>query len=127
MLINSISKDMDTDEQEAFKTFFASSQVKIPLVTELQNYLLCSKIDSQYLGIEYPQLEEYETSEVTILARIISQDIISRNKAVFDPLKDFIVLNRSFRRSMSNERPDGLKELYLDEDYRSIEILAIYQ
>lgn len=126
-LMSSISKDMDSDEQAAFRVFFESENPKIPIVSECQDFVLCSKIDSKLLKIDYAQLDEYESLEVTILARILSSSSVSMQKAIFDPLKDFISLNRAIRRSMSSDRPDGLKELYIDEDYRNIEIIAIYQ
>lgn len=127
MLINSMSKEMKSDEQEAFKSFFASTDYKIPMTTECDDTLLCSKINAKELKYEYAQLEELETLEVTILARIISGTITNKNKAIFDPLKDFITLNRSMRRTMATKRPEGLEEVFVDEDYRMIEVLAIYQ
>lgn len=127
LLISSISKDMPTDEQEAFKTLFSSAEIKIPLLSECKDCILCAKLESKCLKTEYAQLDDYETSDVTILARIVSPNMIDKSKEIFDPLKDFISLNRTMRRSMSNERPDGLQSIYLDEDYKNIEILAIYQ
>ncbi len=47
-------------------------------------------------------------------------------KPYYDPLKYFMILNRTVRRSMG-DRPDGLIELYADSNYRTLEILAIYQ
>ena len=37
-----------------------------------------------------------------------------------------MALNRTMRRSMDG-RTDGLYEIYADKDYRTIEVLAIYQ
>ena len=123
----SIVRDMGTDEQAAFKLFFETKNPKIPIICECSDHVLCAKMDSKFLKVEYPQLEEFESSEVTILARMISSNDVSKQKAIFDPLKDFISLNRAIRRSITNDRPDGLKELFLDEEYRNIEVLAIYQ
>ena len=126
-LISSISKDMDNDEGAAFSTFFESANPKIPIIAECDDVVLSAKIDSKFLMIDYAQMEEYESLEVSILARIISTNIVSASKAIYDPLKDFISLNRAIRRSLTDNRPDGLKELFNDEDYKVIEILAIYQ
>ena len=71
-------------------------------------------------------MEEYEELEVTIVARIISSNSISPKKAFYDPLKDFMTLNRTLRRSMG-ERGEGLMEICADRDYRMLEVLAIYQ
>lgn len=127
MLMNSITRNMESDEQEAFRTFFTSSDINVPIITECNNHLLCAKINSKNLKVEYNQLEECEAIEVTIIARITSSSSIQKSKPIFDPFKDFIRLNRTLRRSMGNERPEGLKEIFVDEDYRNIEILAIYQ
>ena len=126
-LIRSISKNMDNDESDAFKTFFETANPKIPVITECDNTVLTSKIDSKCLLVDYTQLEEYETSEVSILARITSGSIINARKPIYDPLKDFISLNRALRRTLTDNRPDGLKEIFNGEDYKTIEILAISQ
>ena len=52
--------------------------------------------------------------------------MVNARKAFYDPLKDFMTLNRVMRRSIGG-RTDGLYEIYADRDYRTIEILAIYQ
>ena len=126
-LISSISKDMDSDEGAAFSAFFESANPKIPIIAECDDVVLSAKIDSKFLMVDYAQMEEYESLEVSILARVISTNIVSASKAIYDPLKDFISLNRAIRRSLTDNRPDGLKELFNDEDYKVIEILAIYQ
>lgn len=41
-------------------------------------------------------------------------------------MKDFMTLNRVMRRGIDG-RTDGLNEIYADTDYRTIEVLAIYQ
>lgn len=126
-IVSSVSKDMDRDESEAFKAFFKTTDAKIPVLTECNNIELCSKLNSNNLMVGYTELEEYELIEVTILARIISSKLLSTSKPIYDPLKDFITLNRSARRSWCDERPDGLKEIFNQAEYKTIEILAIYQ
>lgn len=74
----------------------------------------------------YRAMEEYEELEVTIIARITSSGMVKSQKAFYDPLKDFMTLNRVMRRSIEG-RTDGLNEIYADKDYRTIEVLAIYQ
>ena len=126
-LISSISKDMDSDEGAAFSAFFESANPKIPIIAECDDVVLSAKIDSKFLMVDYARTQAYESSELSILARVISTNIVSASKAIYDPLKDFISLNRAIRRSLTDNRPDGLKELFNDEDYKVIEILAIYQ
>ena len=78
---------------------------------------------SNNMLVKYEDMEEYEELEVTIIARLTSGNMVNSKKAFYDPLKDFMTLNRVMRRSIS----DGLYEIYADRDYRTIEILAIYQ
>lgn len=52
--------------------------------------------------------------------------MVKLQKVFCDPLKNFMTLNRVMRRSIEG-RTDGLNERYADKDYRTIEILAIYQ
>ena len=86
----------------------------------LNEQLMCSKLISNNMLVKYEELE------VTIIARIISSGMVKSQKAFYDPLKDFMTLNRIMRRSIEG-RTDGLNEIYADKDYRTIEVLAIYQ
>ncbi|MDF2590149.1 MAG: hypothetical protein K0R00_3115 [Herbinix sp.] len=127
MLMKSISKDMDSNEKEAFTTFFSTADTKVPIITELNDILLCGKLETNNMLIKYEQLDEYETLEVTIIARITSSNYILSSKAFYDPLKDFMALNRAIRRGMGEDRADGMKEIFAEENYKTIEIIAIYQ
>lgn len=126
-LMDSISSEIvDKTEQKLFKTFFESTNTKIPITLELEEALMCSKLISSNMLIEYENLEEFEELEITIIARITSTSLVGKNKPFFDPLKDFMKLNRSLRRSIS-ERTEGLYEIYAGQDYKTIEVIAIYQ
>lgn len=97
---------------------------KIPLVFECEGELFCSKIQQKHLLIDYEELSEIDT-EVTILARIISS-CVNKSKPYYDPLKDFISLNRMMRKAIG-ERQKEMSPMYVDTNYRNIEILAIYK
>jgi hypothetical protein len=127
MLTHEITSSMEKSESEAFNIFFNVCNPKIPLVSQLNEMDLVSLIESDKLLVQYPELEEYETMEVTILARIMASSNINKNKPIFDPLKDFISLNRATRREFESDRPDGMKLIFSGTDYRKIEIIAIYQ
>ena len=126
MLTESLSKGtMDQSEQVALQIFLETSDAKIPVLIDFDEQLMCSKLISNNMLIKYEDMEEYEELEVTIIARIISGNMVSKKKAFYDPLKDFMTLNRVIRRNIGT-RTDGLCEIYADRDYRMIEILAIY-
>ena len=127
LIISSMIDDgMGESDQELVKAFLKTSDTKVPLLIDLEDQLLCAKLASSNLLIKYEEMEEYEELEVTIVARIISSNSISPKKAFYDPLKDFMTLNRTLRRSMG-ERGEGLMEICADRDYRMLEVLAIYQ
>lgn len=126
-LMDSISSDtMDETEKMALEFFFESEDAKIPIITKCDDIIMCSKLASSNLLITYEDLEEFEDLEITIVARVTSALLVDRNKSFYDPLKDFMKLNRSLRRSMG-ERTEGLYEIYADQDYKAIEVLLIYQ
>jgi len=126
-LMDSISSEIVNEtEKQVFKTFFESTDTKIPIILELDDALMCSKLISPNMLIEYEDLEEFEELEITIVARVTSTSLVGKNKPFYDPLKDFMKLNRSLRRSI-DERTEGLYEIYTDQDYKTIEVLAIYQ
>ena len=114
-------------ESEEFSALIEGKSPSIPLLVELDNNLLCSKIDIEKLNIDYVELEDYENIEITILARMISSNKISKKKAIYDPLKDYITLNRQLRREFANDRPEELAEIFADEDYYVVEVIAMYQ
>lgn len=119
--------DMDKNRKLALDIFLTANNPKIPIISECQDCVLCSKIESKYLKVELSQLEEIENTDATMLARIVSNNLISKEKPIYDPLKDFISLNRTLRRSLDEKRTEALQMLYADDEYRRVEILAIYQ
>lgn len=127
MLLDAMVDDgMDKSEQRAVEMFMETSDTKVPIVVDFNEELMCSKLVSKNMLIKYEDMEEYEELEVTIIARITSGNMVNVRKAFYDPLKDFMTLNRMMRRSMG-ERPEGMNEIFVDKDYRTIEALAIYQ
>lgn len=126
-LLDSATVDMGKEEGDAFRAFFNMANPKIPLIAECDDTLVTSKIDSKYLIPTYEELDEYESLEVTILARVTSSNLVNASKSIYNPLKDFIHMNRTLRRSFEGDPPEGLRELFIEEAYKTIEILAIYQ
>ena len=127
LIMNSFdTEEMDQTGKEALKVFLGNAKAtKIPLVIDNDEYLLSSKINQEYLISDYEDLEEFEDEQVTILARMAS-GIIKEDRPYYDPLKDFISLNRMMRKSIK-DRGAELQPLMLDRKYRQIDILAIYR
>ena len=116
---------MEKSEEDALKSVLGNAKAtKIPVIVDVDGYTLCAKIHNDNLILEYQEFEELD-DEITLLARV-SSTTIGKQKPFYDPLKDFIVMNRMLRRSM-DDRGEELKAFTVDSDYRQIDILAIYQ
>lgn len=118
-------QDMEETSKLALQTFLgAANATKIPLVFEGEDTLFCSKVIQDNMLISYEELSEMDEN-VTVLARVTSS-FISSTKPYYDPLKDFIKLNRMMRKSMGDKGKE-FSPIYIDSEYRTLEILAIYQ
>lgn len=126
LIMDSIETDpMEKSDKDVIKAFFGSAKAtRIPIVGEVDDYLLCAKIKQENIVSEYEELEEMD-EQVTVLARIASGEVDS-NKPFYDPLKDFMSMNRMMRRSMK-DRGEELTAITVDKEYRKIDILAIYR
>lgn len=118
-------QDMEEASRMALQTFLGSANAaKIPLVFEGEDTLFCSKIFQENMTISYEELSEIDEN-ITILARVTSQ-FVSSTKPYYDPLKDFMALNRMMRKSMG-DRGKEFSPIYVDDQYRMVEVLAIYR
>lgn len=126
MLMNADNyKNLEDGGRVALETVIGNAQAtNIPVVIELEGHLLCGKLLQQNLLIDYEELTEID-DEVTVLARIVTA-FADKSKPYYDPLKDFMKMNRTMRRSIKNKSSE-LKPIYADSDYRVIEVLAIYR
>jgi len=117
--------DMEQTGKDALKMLFGSAKAtKIPIEVEVDDYLLCAKMNQENLVSEYEEFEELD-EQVTVLARV-SSGVVNSSKAFYDPLKDFMTMNRMMRRSMKDSG-DQLSAITVEKEYRQIDILAIYR
>lgn len=84
------------------------------LIVEAGEEVLCGKL------VSYS-----DDLEMTILARCSSSGMNSSSKPYYNPLIDFLKINRMMRKQMK-DMPDEFGPLFLEADYKSIDILAIY-
>ena len=122
------SIDTDTMEQsgkEALRAFLESAKAtRIPIIGDVDDFLLCAKMYQENLVSDYEEFEEID-EQVTVVARV-SSDIVNCSKPFYDPLKDFMTMNRMMRRSLK-DRGKELNALMVEKNYRMIDILAIYR
>ncbi len=127
LLISSMqSETTDKNEQTALEAFLSEANAsKIPVVIDSNDkLLLCTKLNKDYLTIDFQEFADTD-EEVTILARISSR-VVKNDKPFYDPLKDFMTLNRAMRKSIG-ERNKNIEAIKADEDYRTLDVLAIYR
>jgi len=126
LFLDSIDTDsMEQSGKDALRVFLESAKAtRIPIIGDVDDFLLCAKLYQENLVSEYGEFEEID-EQVTVVARV-SSDLINCNKPFYDPLKDFMKMNRMMRRSMK-DRGKELTALLVDKDYRMIDILAIYR
>ena len=120
---NKFQKMEETNKMALTTILDSANATKIPLVFEGENTLFCSRILQDNMMISYEDISEIDNS-VTVLGRITSS-FVDKSKPYYDPLKDFLFLNRRMRKSIGN-RGQEFNPIYVDEQYRMIEVLAIY-
>lgn len=118
-------------ERDLLKTVLNSSKMKIPVYCELDGecdyWMGICKVTPENLMIEYNDLEDYEGTEFTILARLEARKYFKDNPLiVFDIYKDFLGLNRTLRKQILTKKNEPFENISVAEDYLALEILAIY-
>ena len=117
--------NLEAHNKEVVRALFnGNNSFTVPVVFDLDNHILCGKAHNNNLLVPYEEMEEMADESVTVLARLSSM-MIPAEKNYYDPLKDFMHLNRAMRKK-APQRIEGMEKLYVDGEYRNIEILAIY-
>lgn len=122
------SLDVKESEQDLYDAFLGNTKADIPIIMEYDNKSIFGKLDMRFLNEDYNQLEEYESEEVTVLFKLNSHD--TGNKVtLFDPLKDFIKLNRTMRRSpdLKSSYTKEFSPIIINGPVIKVEVLAIYK
>ena len=121
------SLNIKKEKEGLYDAFLGDTKADIPIVIEFDDKLVTGKLDNRFLIEDYSQLEEYETDEVTVLFRLLSKKD-GNNIVIYDPLKDFIKLNRTMRRSTDFKSDAGeFSPIKLDGKVIKIEVIAIYR
>lgn len=121
----------DVEERELLNLVIENSKMKVPIFCELGRecdyWLGIGKISHDDLLVDYNNLEDYEGTEVTIIARLESRKYYKGTPIpVYDIYKDFLGLNRLLRKQVNSEKSQGFENITVDEDYLGLELLAIY-
>lgn len=130
LLIDSMDYQ-DNDEKRLVESVLCQSRAKIPLFCELGEecdyWLGIGKVEQENLFLEYNDLEDLEGQEVTIIAKLEGRKYYKDTPLkVFDIYKDFLGLNRTLRKQLSNQKTQDFESITIEEDYLGLELLAIY-
>lgn len=121
----------DAGEKELINKIFSSSKIKVPIFCELGEecdyWLGIGKAIQDNLLVEYNELEDLEGREFTIIAKLETRKYYKDTPMkVFDIYKDFLGLNRAFRKEIVNKNCQNFESIDIEEDYLGLELLAIY-
>lgn len=119
--------DMEEDARAFLKTALDKETINIPTIYEMDDTLLYSKLKGNFLIEEYSGFEDLDGEELTILARVITHK--TGKTIIYDPLKDFIKINRAMRRQGNfSSLPKELDGIFIESDnIIALEIIALYQ
>lgn len=114
-------------EQIALNNILGTASADIPIIIENDDITISGKLSTKYLREGYSTLEDYAEQDVYMLCKVVGilrSDMVE----VFDPLKDFIRLPRTVRRSMeANGRNIGLDKIRIAGPVLKVEVIAIYK
>lgn len=119
--------EVEESQQDIFDAFLSNTKADIPIVFEFDNRIVTGKLDTRFLKESYEQLEDYFDEEVTILFKVISHNSSNKEVTIFNPLRDFIKLNRTMRRNGGIGSTNEFSEITVKGPLVKIEILAIYK
>lgn len=116
----------NSNQQEAVSSIIRNAKAtKIPVIFDSnEDILLCTKLNKDLIAIDYEDFIDND-EEAVVLARV-SSSVKKAEKPFYDPLKDFMTLNRAMRKKMTS-RNESINAICVDEDYRTIDVLAIYR
>lgn len=125
-----IIRSMETEshsDNELLHSILGNATADIPIVINYDNISIVGRLSTKWLIEDYTALEDYAEQEVTFLCKVIG---ISQqeNVTIFNPLKDFIKLNRAMRRYGNFEGDDELlNPIVIKGPVVNVEFIALYK
>ena len=120
---DSFGSDVDGLEMEFMSNIFANNNFRIPAIVDCDKVCISAKLKFQYLKDGYEGLNDQLGNDIVCLCKVIrvhnEGEVI-----VFDPLKDFMQLNRTVRRQVS--RDGQLQEIKFEAPLIEVEMLSMY-
>lgn len=125
---------METEEENDFmnKWFIDKENLMVPLKIEFQAHqdevLGFAKVNKENFIVDYDNILQYEEEPLIFLFKSNGYRKVDKKKVVFSMVRDYLSIPRSIRRRFSlKENIDGIEDIFIDQDYLDVEILAIYK
>ena len=99
-----LESGLDNKETEFVLGLFKNANYDTPAIIDCEGTRISTKLKSQYIKGGYEALEDCLDDEITVLYKVTAVRT-EGNVVIFDPMKDFIKLNRALRRSMERKNP----------------------
>lgn len=125
-LIDSVIETKSSNDQQILNSVFGNAKADIPIILDCDGLSVVGRLNTEHLLEDYTMLEDYTEQDVTALCKVVG---VSKQERVpiFNPLKDFIKLNRAMRRSGNFDSVEGLDPIVIDGPVVKVEIIALYK
>lgn len=115
----------DPNTNEFALSFFQNNDADIPILITGNQIRISSKLKAScIIGDSYQVLEDIEDEEVFALCKIHTH-LSDEKVVIFDPIKDFLKLNRAARRRMGEVTGD-LEPIVENGPVLKVEVIALY-
>lgn len=118
-----LESSLNNKETKFVLGLFKNASYDTPAIIDCEGTRISIKLKSQYIEGGYEALEDCLDDEITVLYKVTAVRT-EGDVVIFDPMKDFIKLNRTLRRNM--ERNEQTQPITTGAPIVKAEVLAIY-
>ncbi len=120
------NSDANSDElsNEILVRILHDAQADIPITIDVDGMTLAGKLNANCLiDLDSADIDSLEDEDVIILCKVESH-ADGENVLIYDPLRDFMKLNRALRRQIT--RTKELEPIHIDGPIIKVQIIAMY-
>lgn len=128
ILLETLGADIEKkQDKELLEYYLGNASADIPIIMDLEDIRVSANLHTSNLLERYTELEEYEEQNVHVLCKVIGRRTTDTVQ-IFDPLKDFIHLNRAMRRSKGfNDDNKAFDKISIEGPVLKVEVIAMYK
>lgn len=125
ILMNSLQTSSE-GENELVNAVFSNTTADVPVVVECGDVSIVGRLSTKWLQEDYTSLEDYAEQDITMLFKVVGMNR-KENVTIFNPLKDFIKLNRELRRSGKFDDNGSFAPIVIAGPVVKVEFIALYK